>query len=633
MKDQDLTIEQIIKDIEKQGILDAIGDPVIINDTDFKIIYQNKASVDFMGNHIGDYCYRAYEQRENVCKDCALSATFNDGKTRTLQRSFPVIGKKLHVEITSSPIKDPDGKIIAGIEVVRDITERKKAEEELQLERDKAQKYLDIAGVIIVAINEHQNVTLLNNKGCDILECDKNEVIGKNWFDNFIPEFGRDRVKAVFNKLMAGDIESVGYFENTVITKSGKERIIAWHNTMLRDSNNNIIGTLSSGEDITERKETEGDLKSSEKKFRILAEKSPNMIFINKKGRVVYVNERCVEKMGYTKEEFYSENFNFMELIAPESIGLVNKNYSRHMQGEEISPYEYNIVKKSGEKLFAIISTSLIDFENDKAILGIITDITERKKAEEELIKHREHLEELVGERTNDLEISNRYLNEAIKELETFSYSISHDLKAPLRAISGFSGMLSQDYSGSLDEEGNRILNVINENAVQMGQQIDDILKYSRTARKPLESGEINIKKLAEGVISELKGDYKDRDIVFDIQEMPNCKGDSVLIKQVLMNLISNAIKFTGNEKKAEIELGSMQADNEIIYYVKDNGVGFNMKYADKLFGLFQRLHSTKEFEGTGVGLALVQRLIYKHRGKVWAEAEVNKAATFYFSL
>jgi len=273
--------------------------------------------------------------------------------------------------------------------------------------------------------------------------------------------------------------------------------------------------------------------------------------------------------------------------------------------------------------------------ENELEILETaLFSMSERlKETLIELRKHHNHLEDMVQERTKELEISNRYLEEAVKEIETFSYSISHDLKAPLRAISGYSGMLLEYYSGSLDEEGNRFLSVINDNAVQMSELIEDILQYSRMVRRPLEKGEVHIKKLTEGVILELEGEYKDREIEINVKEMPNCNGDSVMIKQVLMNLVSNAIKYTGNKEKANIEVGSKQIDKETVYYVKDNGVGFDLKYSDKLFGLFQRLHSKKEFEGTGVGLAIVERLILKHDGKIWADAKVNEGATFYFTL
>ena len=166
-----------------------------------------------------------------------------------------------------------------------------------------------------------------------------------------------------------------------------------------------------------------------------------------------------------------------------------------------------------------------------------------------------------------------------------------------------------------------------------MGQLIENILMYSRMVRKPMEKREIHIKKLAEGVISELTGEYMEREIEFKVNTMPHCKGDGVMIKQVLMNLLSNAIKFTRNREKAEIEIGSMKVNGEEAYYIKDNGVGFDMKYEDKLFGLFQRLHSKKEFEGTGVGLAIVDRLANKHGGKVWTEAALNEGATFYFTF
>jgi len=260
-------------------------------------------------------------------------------------------------------------------------------------------------------------------------------------------------------------------------------------------------------------------------------------------------------------------------------------------------------------------------------------EIEERKRAEEELKQHREHLEELVQERTNELEKSNEQFKAVARELETFSYSISHDLKAPLRAISGYAGMLKEDYSGSLDEEGNRLLNVVSENAVKMGQLIDDVLMYSRMGRKPLKKTEIDMKKLAEDIFAEQKKECPERKIHFNVKTVPTCRADRVLIKQVLFNLISNAIKYTKAKEDTAIEIGSRKIDGKATYYIKDNGIGFDIKYADKMFGLFQRLHSTKEFEGTGVGLAIVQRLVNRHRGKIWAEAKPNEGATFYFTL
>lgn len=259
-------------------------------------------------------------------------------------------------------------------------------------------------------------------------------------------------------------------------------------------------------------------------------------------------------------------------------------------------------------------------------LFGIARDITELKKSHD-------NMENLVNKRTEELKASNRELQIAIKEMETFSYSISHDLKAPLRAINGFSNILLEDYAGSLDAEGRRILNVIHTNVVQIRQLIDDILRLSRTGLQPLKKSEIDMKKLTEDIFAELKQECPERTINFHVNPLPSCQGDSVLITQIMRNLLSNAVKFTGQREVAEIEAGSRQSNEKTVYYVKDNGVGFDMKYAEKLFSLFQRLHSPKEFEGTGVGLAIVQRLVHRHGGRIWAEAKVNEGATFFFTF
>jgi two-component system sensor kinase len=241
--------------------------------------------------------------------------------------------------------------------------------------------------------------------------------------------------------------------------------------------------------------------------------------------------------------------------------------------------------------------------------------LEERKRAEKELIK-----------RTTQLEAAN-------KELEAFSYSVSHDLRAPLRAIDGFSRVILEEYTGKLDDEGKRYLKIIRDNTQKMGQLIEDLLALSRLGRKQMDVSEIDMAKLAKDVFDELKATAPERTIQLDIKTLPSACGDQSMIHQVFVNLISNSIKFTRPKEKAVIEIGGRAEGNEYIYYVKDNGVGFDMQYLNKLFGVFQRLHSADEFEGTGVGLALVQRIIHRHGGRVWAEGKVNEGATFYFTL
>lgn len=237
-------------------------------------------------------------------------------------------------------------------------------------------------------------------------------------------------------------------------------------------------------------------------------------------------------------------------------------------------------------------------------------------------------LEARVVERTTQLETAN-------KELEAFTYSVSHDLRSPLRAIDGFSRMLLRDYAAQLPTEGQRRLQVVRDNAKRMGQLIDDLLAFSRLSRQPLQKRRVAPADLVYQVFRELSSERENRRVEIQIDDLPLCEADPTLLKQVFVNLLSNALKYTRLREIAQIEIGyiPLEADKNVAYFVKDNGVGFDMRYADKLFGVFQRLHRAEEFDGTGVGLAIVQRVILRHGGRVWAEAQVDQGATFYFTL
>jgi light-regulated signal transduction histidine kinase (bacteriophytochrome) len=249
--------------------------------------------------------------------------------------------------------------------------------------------------------------------------------------------------------------------------------------------------------------------------------------------------------------------------------------------------------------------------------------MTESLKAT--MVSHND-LEQCVRERTAQLEAAN-------KELEAFSYSVSHDLRAPLRAIDGFSRIILEDYVERLDDEGKRFLNIIRGNTQKMGELIDDLLVFSRLGRQEIRASDIDMEKLAKTASEEINLAVPGRKVQFAINKLSAAQGDKAMIRQVMANLLSNAIKFTRPKGNTTIEVGGSNEGDENVYYVRDNGVGFDMQYVHKLFGVFQRLHSSEEFEGTGVGLAIVQRIIHRHGGRVWAEGKVDEGATFYFTL
>jgi signal transduction histidine kinase len=258
---------------------------------------------------------------------------------------------------------------------------------------------------------------------------------------------------------------------------------------------------------------------------------------------------------------------------------------------------------------------------------------SERDRATDELRSRAEKMEAEVYARAQEVAETSRRLEEANAELESFSYSVSHDLRAPLRAINGFSQALLEDYGSTLPPDGQSLLARVRENTKRMGQLIDDLLVFSRLGRKPLEMEPVDMAVLAQAVAQEQREADQGRDVEVIVGPLPTAIGDAGLLRQAVSNLVSNAFKFTRPRARARIEIGSRADGDETVYYVRDNGAGFDMKYATKLFGVFQRLHRESDFEGTGVGLALVQRIVHRHGGRVWAEAQVDQGATFYFTL
>jgi PAS domain S-box-containing protein len=439
----------------------------------------------------------------------------------------------------------------------------------------------------------------------------KEELLRRPYLEFIHPD---DRPKTSTEAAKNADGITTLSFENRYRCKDGSYKWLLW-NTRAVPKERLIYAVAR---DITGRKKVEELLQASEERFRLIVDgiKDYAILMLSPDGVVQTWNTGAERMKGYQSEEIVGKTFSLF--YTPEAIqdGLPRKmlqaaaTEGRHEQ-------EGWRVRKDGSRFMAdTVITALRD--NDGGLRGfakITRDVTERKRTENSLRDHAKQLEQ------------------ANRELDAFSYSVSHDLRTPLRAIDGFSEILQEEYAPRLDAEGQRLLGVICSNARQMGKLIDELLAFSRLGRKNLETTPVDMEALADSVVSQLKALEPERAIVVERGMLPAARGDIALLQQAVANLVSNALKFTRRRPDARVEIGSKKEAGESVYYVADNGAGFDMQYSKKLFGVFQRLHGADEFEGTGIGLALVQRIITRHGGRVWAEGKLGEGATFYFTL
>jgi PAS domain S-box-containing protein len=374
--------------------------------------------------------------------------------------------------------------------------------------------------------------------------------------------------------------------------------------------------------DITEKKAMEGRLRRSEEKFSKVFRSSPDWIVISTlaEGRLVDVNDAFLRITGYSREEVLGKTSADLNLWADysqraETVKLL-------VERGEIRNHEVRFRMKSGEILTMSRSAELIDLNGVPCIINVTRDISEQKRSEEEIRSLNRQLEERVVE-----------LTAANRDLDAFNYSVSHDLRAPLIVIGGFTRLLIRNYRDALDQGGQEMLNTISSTVDRMENLIDALLAFSRSARQQLRVSDVPMTDLAREVLAELVPTAPGRVIDATVHLLPPARGDRAMLRQVLTNLISNAIKFTSRKERAVIEVGGFVDDEENVYFVRDNGAGFDPQKTAKLFGVFQRLHLPEDFSGTGVGLSIVQRIIQRHGGRVWAEGKPGEGATFHFTI
>lgn len=505
----------------------------------------------------------------------------------------------------------------ANAALEREVRERRDLELSLRASeaayREQAE-LLDLTHDAIIVVNLKNEIIFWNRAAERLYGWPKEEVHGKIVYELLQTRFPKPLPE------IESEIYKSGYWEGELMhrRRDGSEVIVSSRWALRRDDVGDPIAILQSNRDITRRKQ-------EEEKFRNLLESAPDaFVIVDDSGHLQLVNAQTEKLFGYTRKELLGQA---VEMLIPERfrerhVGFLH-NYSklptRRTMGSGLELYGR---RKDGTEFPVEISLGPLTTEEGILISSAIRDVTERRQAEEKIQGLNTELNRKLVE-----------LGNANKELESFSYSVSHDLRAPLRHIDGFARILKEEHGASFSEDGRHYLDRILHAVTQMGNLVDDLLNLARIGRKEIVPQKVKLDVLVRQVMADLPPNTENRNIDWRIGPLPEVEGDPGLLKLVLSNLLSNAAKFTRTRQAAVIEIGTREANGVPVFFVRDNGVGFDPRYADKLFGVFQRLHRQEDFEGTGVGLATVHRIIHKHGGKTWAESQPDRGATFFFTI
>jgi PAS domain S-box-containing protein len=642
-----------------ESVIDTVREPLISLDQDLRVVAANRSFCDFFKvkpeETVGQLIYDLGNRQWDIPRLRDLLETILPQKTTfdgyEVEHDFATIGRRTML-LNARQIQRVLGKERIILLAIEDITERKEIEAGLEKTRkelevikrsaDEAREFaesvIDTVREPLISLDQDLRVVAVNRSFCEFFKVKPEETVGQLIYDLGNRQWDIPGLRELLETILPQKTTFDGYEVEHDFATIGRRTMLLNARQIQRVLGKERIILLAI-EDITERKEIEAGLEKTRKELEVIKRSADEarelaesvidtvrepLICLDQDLRVVAVSR-----------SFYE----FFKVKPEETVGqlvydLGNRQWDipglRELL-ETILPQKTTFDGYEVEHDFATIGrrTMLLNARQiqralgkERIILLAIEDITESKRTQE-----------VLAQQAEALALTNMELVAVNKELETFAYSVSHDLRAPLRGIDGFSQALLEDYGDKLDEEGKEYLRRVRAATQRMGQLIDDMLILSRVTRSEMRRGAVDLSALARMITSELQKAQPERQVEFVIAEGLTVNGDAVLLRAVLDNLLSNAWKFTGKQTTARIELGVTQHEGKRAYFVRDDGAGFDMTYVGKLFAPFQRLHATSEFAGTGIGLATVQRIINRHGGKVWAEGAVGKGASFYFTL
>lgn len=620
--------------VEIDRILNNIGEAFFsVDPIAKKYVFISPACEEIYGYTIEEFkstlmLWRDVIHPEDVHLTDANDERLSHGETVNLQ--YRIIHKNKSVRWVNVKVVPTieSGELIRRNAVVVDITEQKEAEQQLAKANDELQMLFNNMDDVMYSVDMTSYQLIQMSPACM-------QIYGYTPAD-----FYSDR--DLWNKVIHPDDRHLLEDHNAKLDggKQVKNQYRVIHKDQsIRWVENSIIPTLGPNgrlirldgitRDITEKRIAAENLEKANHELNRLFNTVDEVIYSvdTMNGKITHMSPACESIYGYKPSDFYADIELWTKVTHPDDQYKIAEHYPKLMTGEQVID-KCRIINKDNELRW--VEYNMVPTLNDEGMLiridGVTRDITDKKLAEDRIKALNESLEDKVKERTKQLQT-------AVDDLEAFSYSVSHDLRSPLRIISGFGAMLLSTCSGKLDEEETESVNIMMDTARRMGELIDDLLEFSRVGRASLVKTQVDMNRVVGEVLRELNISDDSSNALIVQKDLGLSESDPKLIKQVWVNLISNALKYSSKKDKPVIDIGVMNDSDNTIYYVKDNGAGFDMSHADKLFGVFQRLHKVAEYEGTGVGLALAHRIVTRHGGKIWAEAKVNEGATFYFTL